>query len=192
MKTFALTAFCLALAVTSFAQTLFTYGGKPVSKTEFLNAFNRNPSTDTSNRKQALKSYLDLYIKYKLKVAAAYDEKLNLTDQYINESQSFKRELAETAMNNEADVNAIVKEAFGRSQKDIHLSQIFVPAHAGSDTSDALKKINEAYSVLSKGTSFTELADKYAQDTYTKQTHGTLALSRYLRYPIRPKISCMP
>jgi hypothetical protein len=43
-----------------------------VTKDEFLRAYNKN-KTPAVSREQALKDYLDLYIKFKLKVAAAKD-----------------------------------------------------------------------------------------------------------------------
>jgi len=58
------------------AQPLFTYGNKSVSKEEFLKAFNKNNTYEKTNEK-ALREYLDLYTKFKLKVRAAYDLKLD-------------------------------------------------------------------------------------------------------------------
>ncbi len=86
--------FCFALfSITVHSQTLFTYGNKAVSKNEFVKAFEKNPSIDTSSREISLKNYLDLYIKYKLKVQAALDEKLNQTDEYKSEADNFKKDL---------------------------------------------------------------------------------------------------
>ncbi|TKK71927.1 hypothetical protein FC093_02625 [Ilyomonas limi] len=138
-----------AMIMAARAQTLFTYGGKPVSKGEFLEAFNKNPVADTVNRKTALQNYLDLYINYKLKVQAAYDEKLNNSDEYRNESDNFKKQLADAAVNKEANLNSLVEEAYQRSQKDLLLDQIFIPAK--EDTAAAYKKINEVYAALKAG-----------------------------------------
>src|SRR6476620_286119 len=138
-----------AMMMVVHAQTLFTYGGKPVSKGEFLEAFNKNPVADTVNRNRALQDYLDLYINYKLKVQDAYDEKLDNSDEYRNESDNFKRQLADAAVNNEANLNSLVEEAYQRSQKDLNLNQIFIPAT--TDTAAAYKKINEIYTALKAG-----------------------------------------
>ena len=57
--------------VAANAQTLFSYGPYKVSKNEFWKAYTRNnnaPVTEASVRE-----YLDLYIKFKLKVQAARD-----------------------------------------------------------------------------------------------------------------------
>src|SRR3954447_21368416 len=140
MRKMILLATLTAMMIIVHAQTLFTYGGKPVSKGEFLEAFNKNPVADTVNRSKALQDYLDLYINYKLKVQDAYDDKLNNSDEYRNESDNFKRQLADAAINKEANLNSLVEEAYQRSQKDLFLDQIFIPASA--DTVAAFKKIN--------------------------------------------------
>src|SRR3954447_6180092 len=138
-----------AMIVAVHAQTVFTYGSKPVSKQEFIQAFNKNPTPDTTSRKTALQNYLDLYIDYKLKVQEAYAEKLNNSDEFRNESDNFKKQLADAAVNNEANLNQLVEEAYQRSQKDLNLNQIFIPATA--DTAAAYKKINGIYTALKAG-----------------------------------------
>ncbi len=151
MKTILLVTATLAVFINLSAQTLFTYGGKPVSKAEFLQAFNKNPSADTVNRKTALQNYLNLYINYKLKVQAARDEKLDVTDEYRSESANFKKQLTDAAVNNEANLNSLVEEAYQRSQKDLNIDQLFIPVAAGGDTTAAYRKIYEIYEALKEG-----------------------------------------
>jgi peptidyl-prolyl cis-trans isomerase SurA len=153
MRKMILLASLSAMIGAAHSQTLFTYGGKPVSKEDFIQAFNKNPTPDTTSRKTALQNYLDLYINYKLKVQDAYDEKLNNNDEYRNESDNFKKQLADAAVNNEANLNSLVEEAYQRSQKDLNLNQIFIPAT--TDTVAAYKKINEIYAVLKSGKALT-------------------------------------
>ena len=100
------------------AQTLFTYGKKSINKKEFLKAFDKNPSPDTVDRKKALKEYLDLFINYKLKVQSAYDDKLNEQPIFKNESSTFKNQLADNYINNEANIDFLIQQAFDRSQKE--------------------------------------------------------------------------
>ena len=157
-----------------FSQTLFTYGNKAVSKHEFVQAFDKNPSADTASRNESLKNYLDLYIRYKLKVQAAYDEKMNESDEYKSEADNFKKELAETAINNEANLNSLVREAFLRSQKDIQLAQIFIPVATGKDSSLAFAEINKAYDLLKNGKSFHDVLLQFSTDSITKQNDGNI------------------
>ncbi|MDQ2751801.1 MAG: peptidylprolyl isomerase, partial [Bacteroidota bacterium] len=183
MKTLLL-FFCLFFIVTQIhSQTLFTYGNKTVSKNEFLKAFEKNPSIDTTSHEASLKNYLDLYIKYKLKVQAALDEKLNQTDEYKSEADNFKKDLAETAMNNEANLNNLVSEAFLRSQKDIELAQVFVPYGKNGDTTAAFAKINEAYSLLKKGKPFTEVVIQFATDSAAKTNGGNIGFITVFTLP---------
>ena len=53
-----------------FSQTLFTYGNTAVDKDEFIRAYNKN-KTPVNDTEKALREYLDLYVKFKLKVKAA-------------------------------------------------------------------------------------------------------------------------
>lgn len=184
MKRLILAALCLPAITNLQAQTLFTYGTKPVSKQEFLKAFDKNPTGDTTSRATALKNYLDLYINYKLKVQAAYDEHLNTSEEYKNEAENFKNQLADVAINNEANLNNLVDEAFLRGKKDIELQQIFIPA-ATQDTATVAKKINEAYAQLKAGKSFNEVANQFVPkaQAVSTQTPGYIGFVTVFSLP---------
>src|SRR4051812_18304171 len=138
------------LATGSFAQSLFTIGKVAVSKDEFLRAFNKNPVTGTERRK-ALKEYLELYINFRLKVQAAYDAGLDKDPNQQFELENFKKQLADNIINNEANVKELVKEAFERGQKEIHLQQVYIELPENVDTAEAYKKIQLAYKQLQAG-----------------------------------------
>ncbi len=166
-------AFCAGISQVLYSQTLFTYGAKKVSKEEFLKAYNKNPNP-TGNRKDGLKEYLNLYINYKLKVQAAYDEKLDEQATFKYESSNFKKQVADNIINDEANVKELVKEAFDRGQKDIHVAQVFIEVKAGADTAAAYKQIQAAYKQLVAGKDFTETVLSFSNDEGTKQTKGDL------------------
>jgi peptidyl-prolyl cis-trans isomerase SurA len=174
MKKLVCTFLSLSLVIASYSQTIFTYGNKAVSKDEFLRAFNKNPNP-VANRKQALKEYLDLYINYKLKVQAAYDAKLNEDPTQKFELENFKQQIAENILNEEARIDELVKEAFQRSQKDIHLAQVFVEVKPGGDTSAAYQAIQSAYKALKAGQDFTSVVREFSNDQVTKQSGGDLS-----------------
>src|SRR5262244_3958955 len=54
------------------AQTLFTYGSYGVDAKDFLRAFEKNNTNTAGSRTQAMKDYLDLYIRSRLKIQEAY------------------------------------------------------------------------------------------------------------------------
>jgi len=153
------------------AQTLFTCNGKPVTKQEFLTAFNKNPDT-AGNRTEKLTEYLNMYINFKLKLAQAYAEKLDAKEEFKEEGVNFKKQIAENYINEQANISQLVHEAFVRSQKDILLAEVFVAG--GADTAAAWQKINEALSELNKGKNFDEVTAAYTTDEAIKQQKGSM------------------
>jgi peptidyl-prolyl cis-trans isomerase SurA len=154
---------CLIFLSTSVtAQTLFTYGKHKVSKQEFLNAYNKNNS-DSNTQHMSYEEYLELYSRFKLKVQSALDERMDTTTEQKNELESFRYQLAENFIKDDASVNLLVEEAFDRSQKDIRISFIYVPVYSTDsiEINAARKKINEAYSKLQSGDSFENVARSY-------------------------------
>ena len=161
----------ISLSLQVNAQTLFTYGNKTVSKKEFLAAFDKNPSVEISRRK-ALDEYKNLFINFKLKVQSAYDEKLNETNIFKSESETFKKQITESFINEEANIKTLLAEAFERSQKDINLSQIFIPN--GTDTVATRMEIFKAYQELVAGKKFKEVLNKFCTDKSLLETEGNI------------------
>lgn len=168
-----LLTFAAATAITAAAgaQTLFTCNNKPVSRPEFLTAFNKNPDT-AGNRAQKMRDYLDMYINFKLKLAQAYDEKLDAKEEYRAEGDNFKKQLTENYINEQANINRLTHEAFVRSQKDILVAEVFVAS--GADTAAAWKKINDAATALNTGKNFDDVTATYTTDEALKQQKGSM------------------
>jgi len=120
------------------AQTLFTYGGSAVDKQEFLRAYNKNKNP-VADKERSLREYLDLYIKFKLKVKAAREMKLDTLPQLVSDLEAFRTQIAESYMNNENEVNRLVNEAFDRSQKDLHVFHFFAAVENNMIPADTLK-----------------------------------------------------
>jgi peptidyl-prolyl cis-trans isomerase SurA len=169
--------FCLLLFSHSFfGQTLVRYGNQSISRNEFLTAFRKNniqvKATDKSYR-----DYLELYIRYRLKVQAALDLKLDTLPGQITELQNFKSQIVDQFTNDESSLNQMAREAFTRSQHDLRISYIFVasPKNASpADTAKAWKKIQAAYRDLKNGKDFGETAAQYSEDPFAKTNKGDL------------------
>ena len=137
----------------AFSQPLFTYGNSSVDKGEFIRAYNKN-KTPVTNKEKALREYLDLYIKFKLKVNAALELRLDTLPQLQYDAQSFRSQIEESYLNNEKEVNDLLAEAFNRSQKDLHVLSFFISGDAilsPEDTMKAYKVISGLYSSLAAG-----------------------------------------
>lgn len=151
-KLYFLTAL-LFVAPHIFSQTLFTYGKDVVSKDEFLRAYNKN-KTSSTDKVQSYKDYLDLYVKFKLKVKAAKELRLDTIQQLQADIDGFRSQVEEGYMNDDKGVNELVEEALAREKKEIHTIHFYVPINTGMSSADsitAVKLLNAASAALAKG-----------------------------------------
>lgn len=167
----------LAFSFTAIhAQTLFTYGNKAVSKDEFLKAFNKN-NTEAHPNPATYRDYLELYTRFKIKVQAGLDMKLDTLSTQKAELNSFRSQVAGSYMNDEASLNVLIEEAINRAAKDIHLSHIFVAIPAGASPDQILKaqtKINNAHARLLKGEDFSKVATELSEDPDVNANKGDI------------------
>lgn len=154
-----------------YSQTLFTYGKYGVDKNEFVKAFEKSP-VNTKNKQKALEDYLQLFINYKLKVQAAYDEQLNEQNNIAIENKNYRNQIADAVINEEADIKGLTKEAFERTQKDILAAQVFVSF--GKDSANAYKQIQQAYHQLQLGISFNAVSQVFSSDEDVKNSNSII------------------
>ncbi|HEX2684212.1 MAG TPA: peptidylprolyl isomerase, partial [Ferruginibacter sp.] len=153
MKKFVLLFAFAGMNTVVFSQTLFTYGNSAVDKAEFIRAYNKN-KTPAADKEKALREYLDLYIKFKLKVKAAMELKLDTLPQLQYDAQSFRTQIEDSYLNNDRTINDLLNEAFIRSQKDLHILHFFIPVEqtaAPDDTLKVYKAISTLYTDLAAG-----------------------------------------
>jgi peptidyl-prolyl cis-trans isomerase SurA len=158
------------------AQVLFTYGGKAVTKSDFLKAYNKN-NTESNPTEKSYRDYLELYIRFKLKVQAALDKKLDTLSSQQAELNSFRNQIIDGYVRDEASINELVTESILRSKKDIHVAHIFVAT--GKDaTGEAIKKaqdkINAAWNQLQKGQDFAKVAGEFSEDPSVSVNKGDI------------------
>ena len=168
----------LLLSSALTAQSLFTIDGTGVSKEEFLKAYNKN-NNEGRPTERSYRDYLELYIRYKLKVRAAYDMQLDTLATQKTELQNFRAQVADNYLKDEASLDKLVKEAFTRGQHDIHLAHIFIAIPKISPIIDtaaraesAYEKAMNAYNALKKGKKFSETALAYSDDPSVKNNGG--------------------
>lgn len=167
---------CTTSVAAAHAQTLFTYGTRTVTKEEFLKAYNKN-NTETAPTEQSYRDYLDLYTRFKVKVQAALDAKLDTLPGQKAELAAFRNQVVESFMNDEASIGVLVEEAMERSKKDIHIAHIFIaaaPSATAEQVQQAQNKANAAYARLQSGDDFTKTALTYSEDPAVKTNKGDL------------------
>ncbi|MBC7904732.1 MAG: peptidylprolyl isomerase [Gemmatimonadaceae bacterium] len=184
MKKTLLAVFLLA-ALAGESQTLFTYGKTAVSKEEFLRAYNKNNSS--TNSEKAYRDYLELYIRFKLKVQSGYDKGYDTLDKQKTELAGFRDQIAQGFMSDEASTQLLYDEAFLRTQKDIHVAHIYIPFTTpnSNDTIAAFRKASEAWSKLKSGESFANIATAYSADPSVKTNGGDIGFITAFSLPYK-------
>src|ERR1700754_4210774 len=158
------------------AQSLFTLDGSGISKEEFLKAYNKNNNGSKASDK-SYRDYLELYVRYKLKVRAAYDTQLDTLAGQRSELQNFRTQVAETYLKDEVSLDRLEKEAFTRGQKDVDISHIFIALPKNPSVTDTLRayeKAMAAYNELKRGKKFNETALASSEDPSVKTNQGNL------------------
>lgn len=120
MKSRLLFLFVTALAATCSlqAQTLFTYGGKPVEAKEFIRSFRKN-ADGTEKDSIAIRKYLEPFIRYKLKVQAARDLKMDTLPNQLSDLASFREQIMPLYMLDPETRDSLLQEAHLRSGVEI-------------------------------------------------------------------------
>jgi peptidyl-prolyl cis-trans isomerase SurA len=176
-KTFlaAVTILCFTVI---HSQTLFTYGKYSVDAREFLRAFNKNNAiTPAVNRQQAIRDYLELYIKSKLKVREAYTRGYDTIPAIQSEVESLRMQIIDNYMTDPQAIDKLTHEAFKRSQKDIHAAHIFISfknAAGATDMAAADKKKDEVMKRLNAGDDFFKVASELSDDPSAKMNKGDI------------------
>lgn len=172
----------------SFAQELFRYGKYSVSRDEFMRNYNRNnPQAGNTDRKTNLQENLELYIRYKLKVQAAYDMKFDTLRNQRDELFSFRRQIEGNYLKEDKTFNQMVNQEFSRMQKDLRVSHIIVfladPATKVTDSNRAKKKITDILNRLKSGEDFGKVAAAYSEDPSVLENKGDLGYITAFTFP---------
>lgn len=168
MKRNLLLVLLLIIYHNSNAQTVFSYGTNQVSKQEFWRAFSKNNTGNVSE--QAIKEYLDLYIRFKLKVQAAKDARFDTLPNIKNDIASFRAQIINQYIQQQSFSKDLIKEAIERSRTEIEVAHIFVAFD--KDSSGAKTQIEKAYKELQGGADFGKTAINYSNNNYVKAKSG--------------------
>ena len=163
------------------AQNLFQYGPYSVSKNEFVSAYKKNNSIDTVKDKAAsIQQYLDLYIKFKLKVQDALDLHLDKLIAGDDDVQQFRKQIEEPYLTDQKKLEKLAEELYNRSQVEIRVSHIFIP---NSENKSAKILAQQVYNKIKAGEDFGKLALEFSGDPYVASNNGDLGYITALNLP---------
>lgn len=156
-------------------EVLFTVDKTPVTVSEFKYIYEKSNNKNADYSEKSLKESLDLYTRFKLKVAKARDLRMDTLPSLRAELDSYKKQLAESYLMDKEVNEKLAKQLFDRSKTDVRVAHIFIaagPDKLPEDTIKALMKVNEINTRLKKGEKFEDLVKIYSEDESSKNNGG--------------------
>jgi len=180
------------------SETLFTYGGTPVSKGEFIRVYQKNNVNKKSDfSEKALRNYLDLYSIFRMKVAEADAMHLDTLASIQRELDGYRRQLARNYLSDKQVTDRLLHEAYDRLKEEVHVAHIMVSAPmtmSPNDTLAAKARIDSIYTALQKGADFSAIASSISDDRGSKERGGDVGYVTALQtlYPFENAVYNTP
>lgn len=168
---------------------LFTIGNEPVYLSEFAYVYNKNNVDDKNGyTEQSLNDYLDLYIKFRLKVKEAESLGMDTLSALSAELETYRKQLSKQYLYDREVSEKLLLEAYERSKLEVNASHILIGIDEPGLPADTLKAYKTAIQLrarLLKGEDFAELAKKYSKDPSAQSNGGNIGYFTVLQtvYP---------
>ena len=169
-------------------RTLLTIGNEEVSVDDFLSIYNKNRTVGEDLDPKTLDEYVDLFVKFKLKVKEAEALGMDTVPSFVKELAGYRKQLANPYLvDNEAGEQLVV-EAYERLKQEVKASHILITVAADASSSDTLKAYNKILKLRTEivnGADFATYAKQYSQDPSAKENAGNLGYfsAMYMVYP---------
>lgn len=138
-----------------------------------------NPNIDSARSKslQDRKDFLDLLIKFRLKVKDARERGLLASADIQNDINEYKKNFLSAFLIDKKIVEPHIKDLYDMKKYEVRASHILInlPQTANADDSiKAYKKAEDAIKELKDGVDFVTVAKKYSDDFTVQQNNGDL------------------
>ncbi len=156
---------------------LLSIDESPIYTSEFKRVYLKNINLVKDDAQKNVEEYLDLFIKYKLKLKEARTLGLDKKEAYLKELEGYKKQLKKGYLTDTQASEALVKEAYDRSLERVNASHILIevkPNASAKDTLLAYQKISEARNKILQGEPFEKVAKIYSQDPSVVKNQGKL------------------
>ncbi|PKR81177.1 hypothetical protein CW751_06220 [Brumimicrobium salinarum] len=139
---------------------VLTVNDESITKSEFLQVYLKN-NDDPQYDKESLDEYVELYKKFKLKVAEAEALGYDTIPALVRELNGYKEQLAKPYLTDKSKSQALIDEAYQRMQSEIKASHILINLKPNAAPEDTLKAYNRAMQLRKRiinGEDFAEVA----------------------------------
>jgi peptidyl-prolyl cis-trans isomerase SurA len=179
MKTVKLLAILCLCAIAQFtqAQNIFSYGGTQVTKEEFLRMYTKNNMSKKADMSEkALREYVTLYSRFKMKVAEAEKMKLDTIGSIVSELTNYKKQLSKSFLTDKDVINNLTKETHDRLKKEIEVAHIMITMPRGNerDSMNYYRRADSIYNLLITKKGNWDTLAKYLSEDKSNNTKGGL------------------
>jgi len=164
-------------------RVLFTVEGVPVTVGEFTYIYSKTNGDKANFSRASLEEYLDLYVRFKLKVQRAREMRLDTVPSLQEELAGYRRQLSDSYLIDRAIVDRLLEEGYAHLQQDVAFSHILFALNQDPLPADTLAAYQRADAVLKRiqqGAGFADMAAEHSDDRYTKERGGRVG---YLTAP---------
>lgn len=168
----------------SFAQDLdqlplVTLEGKEIMADEFIRVYNKNLDVlKQQDQEESLEDYLQLFIHFHLKLAAARDLGIHEEEAFQKEFEKYYKQLADNYIANGDVTDEMIEETYRRLLTEVRVSHLLItvpPNAADSIWEAALDKTHHLKKRLTENeATFEELAIQFSQDPSVKENKGDM------------------
>ncbi len=158
-------------------KVLLTIADRPVYTSEFKRVYLKNIDLVKDDTQKDVDEYLDLFINYKLKLQEAIAVGLDQKESHKNELAGYKKQLAANYLTDTQATEALIKEAYERSQARVNASHILIKVNKNATPEDTLKayqKIIDLRTKIINGEDFKTIAKQFSEDPSAKRNNGDL------------------
>lgn len=183
----ALFSILLACGIAAGAQTpdpvLMTINGKPITRGEFEYSYNKNGSIEGAVEKKTVEEYVDMFVNYKLKVAAAEEARLDTLSSFQKEFRQYRDMHLTSYMVDETFIDSIARAVYQRTVEQLKGQDMLRVAHilllvkqdaTETERENIRQRADSLYNVLQAGGDFADIAKRYSQDPGSASRGGEL------------------
>lgn len=159
-----------------YDEIILTIDNVDITLSEFERIYKKN-NTDSIIDKESLKEYLDLFIKFKLKVLEAERLGLDTLKAFEVELQGYRRQLEKPFLTNDSIDENLKMEAYERMRKDVKASHILLRLDETATPKDTLEVYNRITKIRKRiinGEDFGKVARETSEDKSVKSNSGSL------------------
>ncbi|MBC7450853.1 MAG: peptidylprolyl isomerase [Cytophagales bacterium] len=157
---------------------ILSVGDDKISTEDFKYVYEKNNGKNADAYTSAsLNDYLQLYIKFRLKVREAESMGLDTTAGFKSELAGYQKQLAQPYLTEKQVTDMLVQQAYDRMKIEIHAAHILILCSADAEPKDTLIAYNKAKALkerAAKGEKFEDLAFQYSEDPSAKTNKGDL------------------